>query len=360
MSKEYEIEVIAQPSLYKPKDRTLRIYFSEPDAGIHENTGILLLISGYGGQANSNVYKKMRSQFADTYNMVTVQCNYFGWEYMQSNTDIRITGDMLEKTLTEEEKKLLLTDFNTNKHIFREKTIDINMQLNETLENMNDMGPVQAIDQLTALKVVTDIILQNGLVFNKKKIVLYGFSHGGYISYLCNALMPGVVTTIIDNSAYVFPSNLNYNRTLMWQEEAGYNVCIIYDYLIKNIVFDKDIYDLNYLYERQNSNVKVISFHGLNDTMAPIKDKLVFLEKISNSICEVIDENRIDGDMFNSTKHGLGADFLKLYDYAERKYGSESEREGLQFGSHIIETEKCKYFICFDDEIPLLKYEMKR
>lgn len=27
MSKEYEIEVIAQPSLYKPKDRTLRIYF---------------------------------------------------------------------------------------------------------------------------------------------------------------------------------------------------------------------------------------------------------------------------------------------------------------------------------------------
>ena len=61
MAKEYDIEVYSQKSLYNPKERTLKIYFDEPDTGVNTQTGILMLISGYGGNANSNVYKKMRS-----------------------------------------------------------------------------------------------------------------------------------------------------------------------------------------------------------------------------------------------------------------------------------------------------------
>lgn len=37
---------------------------------------IFLFILGYGGTANSNVHKKMRCQFADKYNLVTIQCAY--------------------------------------------------------------------------------------------------------------------------------------------------------------------------------------------------------------------------------------------------------------------------------------------
>ncbi|CAH2211897.1 hypothetical protein [Tepidibacter aestuarii] len=49
---------------------------------------MVLLISGFGGHANSNVYKKMRKEFADKYNMVTVQCDYFGWGFMQEEKNI--------------------------------------------------------------------------------------------------------------------------------------------------------------------------------------------------------------------------------------------------------------------------------
>ena len=72
MAKEYDFCMYGHPSIYKPKERKLKIYFSEPESGVNENTGILLLIPGFGGNANSNVYKKMRDYFSDEYNLVVV------------------------------------------------------------------------------------------------------------------------------------------------------------------------------------------------------------------------------------------------------------------------------------------------
>lgn len=72
MAKEYNYEMFGQPSIYSSKERKLNIYFSEPEDGINEETGIILFIAGFGGNANSNVYKKMRSVFADKYNLVTI------------------------------------------------------------------------------------------------------------------------------------------------------------------------------------------------------------------------------------------------------------------------------------------------
>ena len=63
MAKGYEFEMYGQPSYLEPKERKLKVYFTEPDSGINKDTGILLLVAGFGGNANSNVYKKMRSNF---------------------------------------------------------------------------------------------------------------------------------------------------------------------------------------------------------------------------------------------------------------------------------------------------------
>lgn len=78
--------------------------------------------------------------------------------------------------------------------------------LNEDKSNFNDMGPIQAIDNLTAIKIVMDILEENNLKYNKNKVVVYGHSHGAYISYLCNAFSPNLISTIIDNSAYLYPA----------------------------------------------------------------------------------------------------------------------------------------------------------
>lgn len=40
MAKEYSISISAHPSIYKFKHRELNIYFSEPEEGVNNETGI--------------------------------------------------------------------------------------------------------------------------------------------------------------------------------------------------------------------------------------------------------------------------------------------------------------------------------
>ena len=47
----------------------------------------------------------MRNTFADKYKLVTVQCDYFGWEFMQgaNNISLNINKNQLEKHFKREE-----------------------------------------------------------------------------------------------------------------------------------------------------------------------------------------------------------------------------------------------------------------
>ena len=61
MAKEYEVKLVGQPYYGNCKERTYSICFSEPEKGINKETGILLLVAGFGGNINSNVYRKIRN-----------------------------------------------------------------------------------------------------------------------------------------------------------------------------------------------------------------------------------------------------------------------------------------------------------
>ena len=119
MANSYEIEVQAQPSIYLPKERTMKIAFSEPEAGVDKETGILLIIAGYGGQLSSNVYTKMRNQFADDYNLMTVQCDYFGYQYMGNDYPVVVDDELLKSSLSVAELELLNRDYERYKHILQ-------------------------------------------------------------------------------------------------------------------------------------------------------------------------------------------------------------------------------------------------
>ena len=85
MAKEYRLQIKGQEYFETETERFFSVFFSVPDTGIDENTGLCLLVAGFGGNAEANVYKKMRNQFADDYNMVLIQCDYFGCEFMVFN-----------------------------------------------------------------------------------------------------------------------------------------------------------------------------------------------------------------------------------------------------------------------------------
>ena len=83
MSELYSTSITAHPNIYVgAAGRELRIDFCTPDLGVNEQTGLLILVPGFGGNIDSHVYKKMREEFADQHNLVTIQCNYFGSSYM--------------------------------------------------------------------------------------------------------------------------------------------------------------------------------------------------------------------------------------------------------------------------------------
>ena len=283
--------------------------------------------------------------------MIAVQCDYFGWEFMQ---------DVEQKQLAPM----------INRYIMRLEPLPdavelvLPVPLSENLYNFNDMGPVQAMDLLNSLRFVSGLFPGQ---FNKHKIVAYGGSHGAYLAYLCNAFMPQVFTSIIDMSAMTFPVYLlgtglrrilTYNLTL--NGKTNLTLKAYFDYLAKKILYDRDIYDLKHWYKPSSSfETKVVSFHGAGDIMVPMAEKSQLLSSLKNAVWVIVDKNKIDNKIFSSDDHGCGADFLELFDYVFKNYDLTVEREGCIFENRDFETEKFMYHIKEQGDMLRLSCEVK-
>lgn len=313
MSKNYTITIPAHNSIYKKNyeennycNRTLQIDYSEPDE-VNQETGLLLLIPGYGAHMSSNVYKKMRETFSEQYNLIVLQCNYFGNEFMQT---LKL-GDIL--------------NYNQD-HFFKvenvKNTLGINIPMLENESNLNDMGPMQAIDNITAVLAIIEHKLNQGAIFNTKKIMIYGQSHGAYLAYLCNRFSPNLFQLIIDNSAYTFPSYIDYIRIVAYNTEVQ-NINMYYKYIISNFIDTvtcRSLYSLNTLYNNFNNTCYIISYHGTNDTLISLDNKNHFVKNIDKMIFMPISEDDIDGVVIKSCTHGLDCDFLKMFDMTYQSF----------------------------------------
>ena len=371
MAKSYDFQMFGHPSIYSRNSRKLKVYFSEPDTGVNEDTGILLLIAGFGGNANSNVYKKMRNTFADKYNLITIQCDYFGWEFMQgaNNVSLNIDRTKLGKYFGKEEVDYIYKDeniFTRLMEVCNANKINITARenLNESLDNYNDMGLIQSIDNISAVISVIEIVIDNGYEFNKDKIILYGHSHGAYLSYLANAFAPDMFSLLIDNSSWLFPVYLKSNRYVN-TSYGNSRLSVEFDYLAKNSDYDEEILNVASLYRKFNNQCDIICYHGTNDNLISHREKIVLKEIINNFNYNEIDDGKVDNKIFKSTQHGLGADFLELFDFTIKDFKFESNNK--QFIEKLIkkhkdvfyETEKNIYRITYEDIVPILSIESK-
>ncbi|GED53975.1 DUF2920 family protein [Brevibacillus borstelensis] len=309
MSKDYEITIDAHPNIYNDfSPRKLNIYFSEPDKGINNETGLFLFIPGFGANANSRVYKKMRSVFSDKYNVVTIQCDYFGWEFMQQEN------------------------------------------LEETSKNFNDMGIMQALDNITAVIIVSEIIKDNKYTFNNSKIIAYGHSHGAYLAYLCNVFAPNLFSLIVDNSAWIFPAYLKGNRALNMNGKMT-----LFDYYAKSIIKDFEILNLSSLYKDFKNNCMIHSFHGESDSLISLEEKRSFCLSLDNCFLHEITEDKIDNHIFKSTFHGLNADFLLLFDYLLSNFSiSFNYKNAITLKDHRLDTKLYSYVFDYSGFVPVL------
>ncbi len=360
MSKSYELTWPAHPNIYSGASRELTIYFSEPEHGVNEETGLALLIPGFGGNSRSNVYKKMRAHFADQYNLIVVQCDYFGQEFMQSSESIsfQLKKEALKKIFTPAEVEQIYTtksgDPNTFIKVASRYPIKVVAKeaLKETDDNFSDMGIMQALDNLTAVYYVMRIIEDNKLNFNRNKMILFGQSHGSYLSYLCNAMAPHLFSLLIDNSSWIFPAYLKSSRYLN-MSIGKMNLQVEFDYLASKKEYDKEFLNLFTLYRSVENECKIECFHGTTDHLITHIDKQRFCESINHCNYHEISSDKVDGTIFKSTNHGLDADFLQLFDLVVGNHAFE-ERKVSNPKYIKFKTKKANYVIDYTNELPVL------
>lgn len=363
MAKEYEVQINGQPTWYSDQVRQYKMYFAEPEGQVNRDTGILLLIAGYGGNANSHVYQKMRREFADTYNFVTLQCDYLGWQFMQDDQHLTITEQMLRQELTPREFRNLEKDYAGNQKILQGKTFSGKIDLEESAQEFNEMGMSQAMDHLMALQILQDILKENGYDYCQDRVYIYGQSHGAYLAYLCNRLAPDLFCGIIDNSAYLFPYYLEHDRQVTKMGEI-FSLQKIYHYLMADQEIDRESYDLRYLYQGFENQARIICYHGIDDEMIPLEEKRSFLDQVNGALLHTISNQEVDGKIFKSTGHSLGADMLRVFGMAleELEAGKKEKKATDAFRQIKIITSKYIYWIDRTQGVPILyreKYENK-
>lgn len=359
MAKEYSLETYAHPSIYESKERKLKIYFCEPDAGVDEQTGMLLFIPGFGGNANSKVYKKMRDQFADLYNLVTVQCDYFGWEFMQNTDSVYFDREELRNIFSPEEYEYIFRDEDYLARLIevsgrKNCVLPSKADIDEKLSNFNDMGIMQALDNISAVITALEIIKDNGHKIDEGRVIISGDSHGGYLGYLCNAFAPGLFSLLIDNSAWLYPAYLLDERNLYLPLQKGGLAKIVYDYLGRRVEMDEELLYLPSLYKKFSNQCRIVSYHGIDDELILYEDKERFAKQIPLFNLHKITESRVDGSMFKSTRHGLDADFIELLDFSLKSAGSPVKGKRIEFSSFEYLTQKKRYVFDYSQSVPML------
>lgn len=198
--------------------------------------------------------------------------------------------------------------------------------------------------------------MKKGGVFVAKKydFCIYGHSHGAYLAYLCNAFAPNLFSMIIDNSAWIFPVYLESNRYV--NTVYGNTILSVqFNYLAKSIDYDEEILHLPSLYKKFNNNCNIICYHGTDDNLISNKDKKNFTRDVNKLFYNEISPNEVDGEIFKSAQHGLGADFIKMFEYAmNSKVGFNSDKK-VSLTNILYKTSKRKYFFDYSTIIPVLK-----
>lgn len=360
MSIDRQTTIKTHPNIYTDyTPRNMDIYVSEPTQGITEQTGFCLFIAGYGGNSNSKIYRKMRSEFADKYNVITVQCDYFGHEFMQNSQSVifDLDFDYIAQYLSNDE---LLHVFEGN--VFHpdrflrvsqkyQMTANTHESLNESMNNFNDMGIMQALDNVTALLYVMNNVSKQGISFNAKKVIVYGHSQGSYLSYLCNAFAPHLISLLIDNSAWLFPNYLVTTRG--FSKEFGLmRLNINFNYLANRLPYDFNLLCLPILYQTFHNSCKILSFQGSSDDLVLPRHKRNFCSSVPDCNYLEIGEAQVDGYIFKSTKHGLDADFLNLFDYVmgDQEFDMGTE---IKLPTVHIKTDQKIYKVSYESGLPV-------
>lgn len=310
MAEEQVVKCSSYPVNNSYREQT--VYFAYPEV-INRETGMMLLISGFGSDPEADTYERMRKLFADEYNLVVVQTTYLGMEFMGDSNEIffdnpqlselqRVLPDDIKSKVFQENGKI---DFTPLLDPALPLTLNLaaHVKLNETEDNFAEMGPIQAVDCVRALQLVYEIIRDNGYEINLDRVIAYGHAHGAYLAHLCNRFFPDLFSYVLDIGAWIFPAYLQGPRFLaqkfnnLWLQK-------IFSYRITVQQYDPQLYDLGFLYNGFENKANIVVYQGVTDNFINHEVKRRIFKPVRHVIFNMITPDRVDGIAIRSTNNG--------------------------------------------------------
>ncbi|MFZ4702089.1 MAG: DUF2920 family protein, partial [Candidatus Methylumidiphilus sp.] len=188
-------------------------------------------------------------------------------------------------------------------------------------------GLLSALDHLQVLGA----LLQR-FPIDRSRLYVFGSSMGGYIGSMIGKFAPHTFRLLVDNSGFVRApdlgrATLGFRRgwvhglavtvrdTTPWQPDPTLpHAFNLHHALIRDVrVVD---------HMRPTTTVRRL-YHSVGDQMVPLAEKRTYAERAARFgpvSLECIDQARIDGVMFKTLEHGMGASLMHVADDAWRAF----------------------------------------
>ncbi|MDR2884576.1 MAG: DUF2920 family protein, partial [Deferribacteraceae bacterium] len=380
----------------------IEIYIKEPDSGVNANTGLFLIVFAVGGHAASAYYVKLREEWANRYNVVTLGVNILGTKariHNETNLELQdgekaipFIMDLVQKRnpegLSELKKQQpqctfgdllqLLSNINLARHI---KVLNKNPIPRDEIRDYRDYrdyGYIQTMDCLYGVKYVLD-----RYKLNSKRIFAFGSSLGAYIAHMCAKFAPNTFSLIADNSGW---AAVDEYTVFTERYPVGYNIgnmvevaLAVEQYYSEDrnspYYFSEDMFKIRALNDDSHLNIfkrhfkgRIVMFHQKNDRLVNYQTRLALAEKyLKNGINATLHSfgaEDIDGVIIKSDKHGMNADLKLLFEKYCDNYALEENQDKLaacigtdfDMGHKLVyPAKRCNYIIDYSGNYPTIE-----
>jgi len=207
---EVHMELRPHPDIELGVRRTdLSADFTIPETGIDTDTGVIMVIPGFGESCETEHQKGLRAYLANKLNCIAVGTSYFG---IYRSSQIQLTPSFLYNYNRIYGLNMSFDDFalaQSGEELYRMITEPVLRRGVTSLDIrcqpllITDKGEYQSWGFLPAvdnLRVLGEII--NKYDINRKKIIAFGNGYGGYIAMLMGKFAPQTFSLIIEREAY--------------------------------------------------------------------------------------------------------------------------------------------------------------
>lgn len=333
---QHQIDGLPDIELNQPRTRPVSYRLFSPK-GVSADApakGLFVYIPGFGDDANDSYVEKLLTTIAQEFNYIGLSVRYHCINARPSN------GGQLHLVSESEERLLglcVLYNVQYDKHdlfgtIHRIGQLDRPSMFNAKIlppdNEYQNFGVLQALDHLC----VINQLIQEDIPADLNNIVLMGSSHGGFIAHLVAKFAPNTINAIIDNSSYVRtpPMYLGIDQEVtMGFGKAMVKACVITHWqfafpglpnffgvpqaLIREVCNKSHLAEMT---QNATRTPQVFAFNSTPDIISPLQDKQRQAQRYQQFGIDydltVVDESKIDGVLFKSLDHGMGASLKTL------------------------------------------------